>query len=834
MTQNHRQKMGNIYIPGVGMKEIEEIDFKAIFESIPGFYLLLDTNFFIIGASDAYLETTMVTRKYIMGKYAFDVYPENPDDPSSNGAKNILSSLNKTLTNKAPDTMAVQKYDIRRPKSKGGGYEVRYWSIIHSPVLSKDNQVKYIIHRAQDVTDFVLLKETTSEQLKIMDKLRTRAGEMQVDIYRRAQEIQVVNEQLQEANKHLYSMDQLRTQFFANVSHELRTPLMLILGPLEQLMSDTILSPEHQQTLKLIDANAHILLKHVNDLLDLAKLDAGKMPINYVTVNLVELVKQIADLFVVYMQKHQQVFSIETPDELIAQIDVDKIQRVVINLLANAIKFTPKSTSIKLKLVRVGKSAQIIIQDSGPGIPPELCEVIFERFFQVEDPNIRRSEGTGLGLAIAKEFLELHGGSIKANNADEGGAIFTVELPLQAPPTYTIQTRLKQLPALEAQAKTLLAEIKPQTLHNKTKKIKKNKNLKRPLVLVIEDNNEMNQYLCEILVEDYRVESAFDGKQGLKKALKLHPDLIVSDIMMPNMSGIQLVHEIRKHPELLTTPIIILTAKAEDDLCVRMLQEGAQDFMIKPFSSAEFKARVANLIIAKKVEDELERFVYLASHDLKAPLPAMEHLITWIEEDLGDKLAEQSKHHLKLLKGRASRMANLLDGLLMYSRAGQSTNPVTDVQTHQLVQDVIAKLNPPSTFNFVIDPALPVLNADKDALFNVFIALIGNSIKHHDTKIGTVKIGFVLKKDLITFCVEDDGPGIDKQYRTKIFQLFQTLQSRDILEGSGVGLSIAKKIVESKGGDISVHSSKNKGATFCFTWPAVAKARIVTKGIKND
>jgi|GEM_PF-6553878 len=797
-------------------KKNNAIDFEAIFESMPGQCLLLDTDFKIINASDAYLQATMVERNKIIGKGAFEVFPDNPADEAATGVKNVRASLEKVLKNKIADTMAIQKYDIRRPVSRGGDFEERYWSIVNTPVLSKQGAVKYIIHRAEDVTEFIHLKQTRSEQLKIMDALRTRAGEMEIEIYRRAQEIQVMNQQLQEANRHLFKLDQLKTQFFANVSHELRTPLMLILGPLEQLLLNQTLSPEQTHNLQLIQSNARLLLKHVNDLLEIAKLDAGKMTLNYANVDLVKLVEQIVSLFESRTQVHELFFSINAPEQILAQLDLDKIQRVLINLISNAVKFSPPKSCVKLTLTQHSERARITIEDSGPGIPPELCEAIFERFFQVEESTTRTMGGTGLGLAIAKDLIELHAGTISVTNAKQGGARFTIDLPLNAPADATVEVEPHLLPVLDEEIALSLPEGKPpkiavEELNHSTDT--------RPLVLVVEDNRDMNLFLCKILSETYRVESAFDGKQGLEKALQSHPDLIVSDIMMPNMNGAEMVHELRQEAELLTTPVIILTAKADDELCVRMLREGAQDYMIKPFLAGEFKARVANLLLAKKAEDELERFVYLASHDLKAPLPAMEHLISWIEEDLGEQIAEQSKKHLKLLRGRAQRMSNLLDGLLHYSRAGKACKVVSRVDTKQLVTDIVNELNPPAAFVFKYADNLPIIKTAEQPLHDVFAAIIGNSIKHHDRNKAIIEIGVNEQNGFYEFFVSDDGPGIEPEYHDRIFKLFQTLQSRDVLEASGVGLSIAKKIVESQGGKIGVDSEKNHGATFRFTWP---------------
>nr|WP_238150359.1 PAS domain-containing sensor histidine kinase [Legionella pneumophila] len=381
------------------------IDFKSIFDSLPDLYLLLDRDFNIVGVSDAYLQATMVNRKQILGKNVFDAFPENPNDPKATGAKNLYASLHRVLKNKSADTMAIQKYDIQRPADRGGGFEERYWSPINTPVLGAEQEVEYIIHRVEDVTEFVHLKKTGSAQLKLMEELRTKAGEMEIEIYQRAQEIQEANKQLEEANKNLARLDQIKTQFFANVSHELRTPLMLILGSLEMLLAEKRLPSFVLNTLRRIQNNAQILLKHVNDLLNISKLDAGKMILHYANIDLVKLIQQTIALFEAQIPERKFVFSMDLPDELQAQMDPDKIQHVLINILSNAIKFTPQNAKVRIRLAQTNpETCRLQIEDNGSGIPPDLCETIFERFFQVEEPTTRTVGGHWVGFIDCKRF----------------------------------------------------------------------------------------------------------------------------------------------------------------------------------------------------------------------------------------------------------------------------------------------------------------------------------------------------------------------------------------------------------------------------------------------
>jgi len=220
-----------------------------------------------------------------------------------------------------------------------------------------------------------------------------------------------------------------------------------------------------------------------------------------------------------------------------------------------------------------------------------------------------------------------------------------------------------------------------------------------------------------------------------------------------------------------------------------------------------------------KTNKELEQFAYVASHDLKAPLRAIDRLVTWIEEDNADKLDDKSKDNLTLLRQRVNRMSDLITGILQYSRTGRTDFQIHTVDTKQLIQSIIDSLNPSKKFTIKYADNLPVLQTDETQLGQVFSNLIDNSIKHHHGGKGNIEIGVRDAGDYYEFSVSDDGPGIEPEYHEKIFVIFQTLQSKDEFESTGIGLSIVKKIVEAQDGKITVHSSKGKGATFSFTWP---------------
>ena len=438
--------------------------------------------------------------------------------------------------------------------------------------------------------------------------------------------LESANTELETLYEKLKEIDEIKTQFFANVSHELRTPLALILGPTQKLLAKDALTPEQRHDLELVDSNARILLKQVNDLLDISKLEANKMSMRYAEVDLAQLVRLTAANFNALAQEQNIAFLVETPQSFPAQVDSEKIQRVLLNLLSNAFKFTPPGGRVRCVVSAVTKagekdvSAVITVEDSGAGVPLELREVIFERFRQGEESSTRRFGGTGLGLAIVKDFVELHGGTIAVGEAPEGGASFRVELPIVAPKDMAVSTlTTESMGNVEEIVYPMLAQLR-QAESSPVREITDSELTfdQRPLVLVVEDNPQMNLFIVEALSSEYRVATAFNGQQGLELATQLLPDLILSDMMMPVLNGEQLLREVRKRKELDAIPFVVLTAKADDEKRVKLLQAGAQDYLMKPFSLEELRSRLGNLISMKRTRDLLQHELDSQTQDLAA------------------------------------------------------------------------------------------------------------------------------------------------------------------------------------------------------------------------
>ena len=570
-----------------------DVDFQALFDAAPGIYLVLDADFRMVAANEARLKATMTTRKGIIGRNLFDVFPDNPGDPAADGVRNLRISLERVIQTKAPDAMAVQKYDIPRPN--GGGFEVRYWSPLNTPVLGPDGGVKYIIHRVEDVTDFMLLKQ--------------KEDRIENEIYQRAQEVQEANRKLEAANAELarlynetQELSAAQQRFFSQVSHELRTPLTLILGPIEILLAQGSGGDARQKRdLEGIARNARTLLRHVNDLLDVVKYKSAGLNIFYARVDLTERLRVAMAHFDSASTGRNLALGMEAPHTLEAEVDPEKFDRILLNLLSNAYKFTPDGGEIRCLLSAEGDDAVIRVTDTGPGVAPDLREAIFEPFRQGDEGLTRRASGTGLGLAIVRDFVDLHCGSIRVGEAQGGGAAFECRLPLRAPAGAAVSDagsrRLEEWnfrQAVEAHRPERTAAARAPSSE-------------AAMVLIVEDNRDMAEFIAQSLAASYRTFTAVNGKEGLRRAEELLPDLIISDLMMPEMSGDQLVAALSHRPRVCDIPVLMLTARADEETRVDALRHGAGDFLAKPFSVEELKARVDNLVRAKRAADAMKR-----------------------------------------------------------------------------------------------------------------------------------------------------------------------------------------------------------------------------------
>jgi signal transduction histidine kinase/DNA-binding response OmpR family regulator/ligand-binding sensor domain-containing protein len=398
-----------------------------------------------------------------------------------------------------------------------------------------------------------------------------------------------------EADK-LRELDQLKSSFFANISHEFRTPLTLILGPIEDLLAKHEFA-RHREILQIMQRNAQRLQRLINQLLDLSKLEAGSARLNLKKIYINHFVKALVNSFSSWAERTEIKLNFKLPEEgITGAFDPDKFEKIVTNLVSNALKFTAPGGKVVVQVGIINRKAsekndllELKVTDNGLGISKELHEKIFDRFFQVDASMTRGHEGTGIGLALTKELVELHGGTISLESEIGKGATFTVQMPLA--PNGNYPDEVSDFPAKIIDYYESDPEIEEQET---TAAVPAKKNGKT--LLVVDDNADVRTYIGESLQDEFNILYAADGVQALEKASAQIPDLIISDVMMPKMDGFEFCRQIKSNIETSHIPVILLTAKAAEASKVTGLETGADDYLTKPFSKSELKARTRNLI----------------------------------------------------------------------------------------------------------------------------------------------------------------------------------------------------------------------------------------------
>ena len=396
-----------------------------------------------------------------------------------------------------------------------------------------------------------------------------------------------------EQAKELQQLSETRSRFFANISHEFRTPLTLIAGPMERHLqaAESEQAALPTETLALVHRNAQRLLRLVNQLLDLSKLEVGALPFRPQQHDLVAFARRCLSAFA-FVSEHQQLdLQFEaTPDTLLLMFDAEQVEKILANLLSNAIKFTPPGGQVTLRLTATETGARIEVEDTGIGIPADSLPYVFDRFYQADSTSTRRFEGTGIGLAYTQELVHLHGGAIEVASTLGAGTCFTVYLPRHpalaaaTPPVPTQAPLPTPVPAPADPAATPDAPTAPDTT----------------TLLVVEDNADMRAYLRSLFAASYRILDAADGAAGLRKARTHLPDLVISDVMMPEMNGFQLNTALKHDPATASIPVILLTARTDATDEVHGLETGADAYVRKPFSADVLHAQVQNLLTQRQ------------------------------------------------------------------------------------------------------------------------------------------------------------------------------------------------------------------------------------------
>jgi signal transduction histidine kinase/ligand-binding sensor domain-containing protein/DNA-binding response OmpR family regulator len=396
-------------------------------------------------------------------------------------------------------------------------------------------------------------------------------------------------------------LSDFKERLFTNISHEFRTPLTLILGPLEDLLLRKTLEGTVEKSLRLIQKQSKRLLRMVNQLLDYQKAEAGSLKLVLQPGEIVSFCHDVYSLFKDEAARRNMNYVFRSEEKFISFVfDHNKLEIIVFNILSNAFKFTPDGETISMEIRRRSdRSCEIKISDTGKGIPENEQEKIFDRFYRGKEDDAAAISGTGIGLSFVKELIELHGGSITTHSNGAKGSVFTILLParelIETYPSGAEPLHLNQQINETILNSEVMPEVNEQVLQEQ----------EQPIILVAEDETDIQQYIFDILSPSFKVITASNGKEGLAKALETIPDLIVSDIMMPEMDGIELCRTLKSHKDTSHIPIILLTALSDMAHHVQGIQEGADVYLPKPFNSQLLLVHIHNLINSRNKLKEL-------------------------------------------------------------------------------------------------------------------------------------------------------------------------------------------------------------------------------------
>ena len=681
---------------------------------------------------------------------------------------------------------------------------------------------------------------------------------------RQAMMLQTV-EQERAVSARLRQVDKLKDEFLANTSHELRTPLYGMTGLAESLIDGAggELPEAAKAHLAMVVASGRRLTTLVNDVLDFSKLKHRSLELAAKPVDLHPVVDVVLTLLRPLVgSKDLDVENAIAADGPPVLADEDRLQQILHNLVGNAIKFT-EAGAVVVAAVANGGRLEISVRDTGPGIPEEQQERIFDAFAQADGTIEREFGGSGLGLAVTRQLVELHGGNLRVESATGQGSTFTFDLPIverrlasETSPSEVTAPLAEPASApppvaIESDDVHLLAATVPEPIATAA----------GPSVLVVDDEPVNRQVLVNHLgAAGYRITQAASGSEALRAIEQQLPDLILLDVMMPRMSGYEVCRSLRQRFPLEELPVLFLTAKSQPADLVVGLAAGANDYLPKPIAKAELLARVETHLALRSVHHqlselvmertaqvaereqllaerqrliseleaknaELARFNYTVSHDLKNPLTTIQNFLGLARRDAAEGETDRLEHDFDRLQNAAGKLRQLLDELFELSRLELQANTLEDVAFGDLVRSALAKLESVLTERGAVvevAPDLPMVRGDRQRLEELIRHLIDNALRYaEDAQTPRIEIGSRSEGDEPAdhgpiFYVRDHGIGIEPRYHERIFDLFERL-GPETSDGTGIGLALAKRIVETHGGRIWVESQgRGCGSEFCF------------------
>lgn len=682
---------------------------------------------------------------------------------------------------------------------------------------------------------------------------------------------------LEEGNQRLVQMDRIKSEFFANMSHELRTPLTLLLAPLETILHGRAhgFDSETRSLLQTMHANGMRLLKLINDLLDLEKLESRRVQIKREPVSIPDFVRGlVSSVQGVARDKRLNLKTIVGENVGVISADRDKLEKIVLNLLFNALKFTAAGGEVTLKAERRDSTLVMQVQDTGTGIAENQLPFIFDRFWQADTSSQRKYQGTGIGLSLVKELVEAHGGTVTAQSQLGKGTTMTIELPYEEVHDAPGIKETPTLPAVaapaggngESKSEEWLAnlyrraELFPAlTPLQETLRPEEIAASGKPRLLIADDEPDMLRFLKSQMAPHYDVIEAVDGLQAVEKAAQFLPQIIITDMMMPEKDGLQVCREVRAKTSTQGIPIILVTARADEETKLNALKAGASDFLSKPFSTTELHLRVKNLVdqnglqrkLAKQnqilestLEELKEAQAQLVHAEKMASLGRMSAgIIHEINNPLNYaktglySLRKKQKHLPETERGDfdevihdieegVDRVKNIVSDLRTFTHPNSEQLEAVDV--NKIVTSALRFLSDQRK-DIRIEENVPAgftVYGNSNKLVQVLVNLLQNAIdalnrKKTQNAQPTIWIEARQESGKNLLVIRDNGEGIPPDVIGKIFDPFFT--TKDVGEGMGLGLSISYRIIEECGGRISVKSEVGNFTEFTLEFPSQCK-----------
>jgi len=675
--------------------------------------------------------------------------------------------------------------------------------------------------------------------------------------------IEQTKQNLEHAHEQLQQLDRFKSEFFANITHELKTPLTMMLAPLELLLDGQLgrISDSQRSTLASIERSGIKLRRLIGDLLDLSRLEESKLRLRVDCYDLVEFVRTLVEQAEPLTQRKslRLWFQANVPSCLV-HCDLERIERVLVNLLSNATKFTPQSGRINVTLTDDGESVLLEVSDTGIGFPPGMADTIFRRFVQVDAGSTRRYGGTGIGLALAKELVELHGGRIWARGEVGQGATVSVWLPKdrehfrpevldrRGPRVDLLAgSRVSDHGVAEWQTdesdRHRLIDIDHATEQRIVERDADEEH--RPnTVLVVEDTPDVIRVIRLALHHAFRILAAPDGKKGLELARKHRPNVIVTDLMMPELDGVALTRELRADPLTRHIPIVMLTARGDVSDRIEGLEGGVNAYLTKPFSSKELISVVnsqlrtqeaaAEVVLSQKL-DSLQTLAGGLAHEIKNPLNYVQSALATLESDVRRVVAARegeapdsqralllarTEKMFKAARSGVQRIGATVDLMMRYSREGY-TRTTQPYDAYAAVRDAVELLQPTVAHDVRVTldlqgdgTILCVPEELNQALSNLLENALQAVPKDGSGAVGVR--GFTAGSTLV-LSIKDNGAGIAQDDVPRLFTAFFTTKGDS--GGTGLGLTIVRRVITALRGTIHVESRVGAGAEFIVRVP---------------